>query len=88
MPKSKQKPAPIPAFASLEEASDWWDEHHVGDYWEQAKEVHFNVQIDKTSRYIQLDPQSAKQVFDMAKTLGTSMDALVNTWVKEKLAAT
>ncbi|MBM3239186.1 hypothetical protein FJZ31_23070 [Candidatus Poribacteria bacterium] len=40
------KPEKAPSFASIEEASEWWDERS-GDYWDKAKEVHFDIQIDK-----------------------------------------
>ena len=49
-------------------------------------EVHFNVQIDKTSQYIHLDREIAEKVFSLAKNKGISADVLVNTWLKEKLA--
>jgi predicted phosphatase len=80
---------PIPeTFASMEEAADFWDNHDLGDYWDLTKEVSFNVQIDKTSRYVRLDKGVAKKVSDIAKTQGISIEALVNAWIKEKLAAT
>ncbi len=85
MPENKQKLEPVPSFASIEEASDWWDEHSVGDYWDTAKEVHIDVQIDKIPRYVVLDVDIAKKIRNLAQTKGISTETLINLWLREKI---
>ncbi len=43
------------SFDSLEEAGEFWDTHSAADYKDLLHEAHFNVQIDKTPKYIHLD---------------------------------
>ena len=47
MKKSKET-AKIPEnFNSLKAASDFWDNHSLADYWDETKEVKFEVEIKK-----------------------------------------
>lgn len=86
MVKRKEREEIPESFDSLEEAGEFWDTHSAADYEDLLHEVHFNVQIDKTPQYIHLDREIAKKVLNLAKNQGISVDALVNTLLKEKLA--
>jgi hypothetical protein len=86
MAKRKEREEIPETFDSLEEAGEFWDTHSAANYADLLHEVHFDVQIDKTPRYIHLDGELAPKIFDIAKDKGLSVDALVNSWLKEKLA--
>lgn len=86
MAKRKKREEIPESFDSLEEAEEFWDTHSAADYEDLLHEVHFNVQIDKTPQYIHLDREIAKKVLNLAKNQETSVDALVNTLLKEKSA--
>jgi hypothetical protein len=83
--KRKNKPEKVPSFASIEEASEWWDKRSVGDYWDKAKEVHFDIQIDKKPLHIVLDNDIAREISDIATKEGVSSEVLVNSWLRKML---
>lgn len=86
MPKSKKKIDPIPEhFKSIKEASDFWDTHSLADYWDQTKEVHFDIEIDEEPRYVVLEKKIAKQIDRLAEQTKVSSEVIVNVWLKEKL---
>ena len=39
----------ISKASSYEEIGDYWDEHDVGEIWEQTEEVEFEVDIQSSS---------------------------------------
>ncbi|MBL7075501.1 hypothetical protein ISS37_09730 [candidate division KSB1 bacterium] len=42
----KKRIDPIPDhFKSIGEAADFWDTHSLADYWDQTKEVYFDIEI-------------------------------------------
>jgi hypothetical protein len=43
MPENKILDTIPESFATLEEASDFWDSHDLGDYWHLTEEVEFEV---------------------------------------------
>jgi hypothetical protein len=83
--KQEHKPEKVPSFASIEEASEWWDEHSVGDYWDEAKETHFDIQIDKKPLSVILDSDVAGEISDIATKQGVSSEVLVNSWLRKML---
>lgn len=69
MAKSKKYMDPIPNhFNSIQEAGEFWDEHSLADYWDQTKEVHFDVEIEEAPRYIVLEP-ILKTIFSLPNFL-------------------
>jgi hypothetical protein len=39
---------PIPEeFGSIEAAAEFWDAHGLADYWDQTREVHFDVDLQR-----------------------------------------
>jgi len=87
MAKSKKHIDPIPEhFSSIEEAAEFWDTHSLADYWDQTREVHFDVEIDEEPKYIALESKLAKRINEVAKTQKISAETLVNLWLAEKLS--
>lgn len=87
MQKNKKKTEPIPEeFATLTEASDFWDTHDVSDYWDKATEARFKVSLKKEPKYIVLEKDIAKKVVNIAKKRHVSIETLINLWLKEKLS--
>jgi len=86
MSKGKRKIDPIPEhFNSVEEASDFWDTHSLADYWDQTKEVHFDIEVDEEPRYIVLERGIARQIDYLAVQRKVPSEVIVNVWLKEKL---
>jgi len=86
MAKNRKHVEPIPEhFDSIEEAGEFWDEHSLADYWDQTKEVHFDVEIGEEPRYIILERKLAKKINEWAKKEKVTPEVLVNLWVSEKI---
>jgi hypothetical protein len=76
----------IPENMTLNEAAEFWDEHSFLDY-DDVQEIHFSVDLRKNRNYIDLREDLAKQIRMIAHQKGTSPRALVNQWLREKVAA-
>ena len=70
---------------SIEEIAEFWDTHSLADYWNVTKEVEFEVDITKELRWIELDEEIAKRVYEVAKQKEIPIQILVNSWLREKL---
>ena len=72
---------------TLEEIADFWDTHSLADYWDQTREVEFEVRA-KRRRRVTLDPDVYAEVAAQANVRGVLPETLVNLWVVERLQAT
>lgn len=87
MRKNKQKVEPIPdELRTLMEASDFWDTHDAADYWDKTRAARFKINLKKEPKYIALENELAKKVFNIAKKKHISTETLVNIWLKDKLS--
>jgi len=76
----------VPENMTLDEASEFWDEHSFLDY-DHFQEVSFSVDLRKNRNYVDLNEDLAKQIRTIAHQKGTSPRVLVNQWLREKVAA-
>ena len=84
-----KKRHPLPKLgASIEEIAEFWDTHSLADYWDMTKEVEFEVDITKEPRWIEIEEDIAKKVYEVAKQKQISVQILVNSWLREKLRCT
>ena len=74
----------ISKAGTVEEIGEFWDSHSLDDYWDQTKEVEFEVRA-KHRRRITLAPEIYAQVEVQARTRGISPETLINLWVVERL---
>ncbi len=85
MPENKKMTKQIPDnFASIEEATDFWDNHSLADFWEQTQEVTIEVRAPRR-QWIALEGGLAKKTAERARQEGVSIETLVNLWVAEHL---
>jgi predicted HicB family RNase H-like nuclease len=85
MPKENNaQQTSISQARSIEEIADFWDTHSLADYWDQTREVEFEVRA-KRRRRITLDPEVYAQIEVQARERGISPETLVNLWVVERL---
>ncbi len=82
---AKSKPATLPKFNSTAELVDFFDTHDMGDYLEQMPEVDFEIKIKRRKHLIALEEDVVTKVTRIAKAKKVSSEALINTWLKEKL---
>jgi len=88
MPNRKKRD-PIPRhFKTIQEAADFWASHDLADYWDQTREAHFEVDIQRHRFLTALEPELAKKLTACAHKQGVSTETLVNVWLTEKVKET
>ena len=86
--KSRVK-EPLPEeFETIEAAGEFWDIHSLADYWDQTREVNFEVDLKRRIHLVPLEKSLAEQLAERARAQGLSTETLVNLWLAEKLKAT
>lgn len=83
MVKSKAKT--LPEFNSTDELVDFFETNDMGDYWEQMPEADVEINIKRRKHLIALEEDVVTKVTQIAKAKKVSSEALINTWLKEKL---
>jgi hypothetical protein len=71
---------------SLDELVESFDTQDMGDLWEQMPVAHFDVSIGRSTHLIEIDDKLAHELTEIAKSKRTSSEALINDWLKEKIA--
>jgi len=87
MPRSKkQQREPIPeAFASIEEAAEFWDSHSTADYDDLMHDVHFDVNIQRRIFLVPIEGKLAMEMTAIAEREGLTLETLVNLWLQKQL---
>jgi len=75
----------ISRASTLEDIGEFWDTHSLADYWDQTREVEFEVRAKRRHR-VTLAPEVYAQVDAYARVQGILPETLVNLWVAERLA--
>ncbi len=83
MTKSKSKN--LPRFGSLDELVNFFDTHDLGEYWSEMPDAHFEVDIKRKTHLFAIDTELANKLTEIAKNREISSEALINTWLKEKI---
>jgi CopG antitoxin of type II toxin-antitoxin system len=69
---------------TLKEAAEFWDTHSLADYWDQTREVEFEVRAQRRRR-VTLDPEVYARIEGQARRRGLQPETLVNLWLIERL---
>ena len=83
MPENKSKP--LPQFDSLEELVDYFDNHDLGDHWEEMPEVDFEIDIQGKTHLFALEGELLADLTKIARKQRIASAKLINIWLKEKL---
>lgn len=83
---AKSKSSTLPEFESLDELVDFFDNHDMGEYWEQMPEASFDIKIKRRKHLIAIDEEIVPKLNKIAKSKKVSSEKLINTWLKEKLS--
>ncbi len=81
---SNENVTQVPDDMTLEEASQFWDEHNFLDD-EDVEEVQFSVVLRKNRNFFDIDADVAKHLRMIARQQGVSGSQLVNQWLRERL---
>lgn len=77
---------PIPSHKSYKEMSEYWDNHSLGDVWDQTEPVDFYISKPLNHRFlISVEGDVLDDVRQLAQTHGVSTDNMVNTLLKQQL---
>ena len=79
-----EKLTSISKVSTLEEIAEFWDTHSLDDYWDETRDVTFEVRAERRRR-ITLDPEVYAQVQSAARQRGILPETLVNVWLIERL---
>lgn len=72
---------------TLDEIAEFWDTHSLADYWDQTREVDFEVRAQRRRR-VTLDPDVYARIEAQARARGVLPETLVNLWLAERLQGT
>ncbi len=70
---------------TIEEASDYWDEHDFGQF-RDVQEVHNMTFRISRKKYVAVDYRLYKEIRRKARLLNITENQLINDWLKEKVA--
>ncbi len=73
--------------ASLNELSDFWDNHDLSEFNEFTEDIDFEVNIDDESHYFLLYKNLSDRVISLSKQFNQPANVLLNKWVEEKVDA-
>jgi hypothetical protein len=66
------------------EIGEYWDEHDLGDVWEETKPIEIEVAIRSEKRYYPIERSLSEKLNELARVQGVSPETLINLWVQEK----
>ena len=76
----------ISKASSYEEIGEFWDTHSTADYWDQGKDVEFEIRIPHLHRVVIVD-ELFERIRLAAATRGVLPETLINLWLAERLQA-
>jgi len=83
MKKNNNKTS-ISKAGTSEEIGEFWDNHSLADYWDQTKEVEFEIRATRRHRAT-IDPELYKKITSCSHKRGILAETLINLWLTEKV---
>ena len=71
---------------SYEEMGEYWDTHSLGEVWDKAEPVEFEIDIKSERHYFPIERTLSRRLHEIAEAKGVSSETLINLWVQEKVA--
>lgn len=81
MRKGKSSISPASPYLEM---GEFWDEHDLGERWDETEGVELEVAPRSTCTYYPLDRELASKLRAIAERRGISAETLLNLWVQEK----
>jgi hypothetical protein len=69
---------------SYSEIGKYWDEHDLGEVWEETKPIEIEVAIRSEKHYYPIEKSLSERLNEIARAQGVSPETLINLWVQEK----
>jgi len=77
---------PLPSFTSLDELVACFDTRDTGEYEEDLREPHFDVELRRKIHLVAIDEETNNHLTEIAEQERTSAESLVHSWLKEKIS--
>ncbi len=81
---AESKSTGLPTFNSIQELVEFFDDD-VGEFWDEMPEAHFDIDRKRKQYLICVDESLMSKLLEIAKLQQVSVEALVNSWLKEKV---
>jgi len=75
----------ITKFGPLHELVTFFENHDMGEYWEQMPEAHFDIDIKRRTQIFSLDEDLAETLTKIAREKRIPSSTLINEWLREKV---
>jgi hypothetical protein len=72
---------------SYKEIGEYWDSHDLGENWDETEPAEFEVGIQGQPALVALEEEVKDKLTKIAKSKNVPVEALVNEWLKEKIAS-
>lgn len=76
----------LPKFDSTGALIEFFETSDMGEYSDDLPEVHFDVELNRRSHYIEVDDDVAAQIAEISKRDHVPSGSIVNSWLREKLS--
>jgi len=73
-------------FESYDELVEYFDTHDMSEFIDESREVSFEVNIQRRKCVLLLDEDIMKDLDEIAKKQETTVEDLLNSWIKEKIS--
>jgi hypothetical protein len=70
---------------SYQEIGEYWDNHDLGEVWEQTQTTEFVVAGHSRTTYYPVESTLSQKLHELAQQRGVSAETLVNLWLQEKI---
>ncbi len=70
---------------SYQEIGEYWDNHDLGEVWEQTQPADFVVSGHAKTTYYPVESTLSQKLHALAQQRGVSAETLVNLWLQEKV---
>lgn len=67
------------------EMGEYWDNHDLGDVWEQTEAVEMKIDIQGSVFYFPVESKLSNQLRELAYQHGVSPETLLNLWLQERV---
>lgn len=84
---AENNPKQLPSFASLDELVAFFDSHDMGEYEEDLPEAQFDVKLQRRTHLVVIDEEVNSRLIEIAEQEQTPVEALVNSWLREKISS-
>ena len=76
----------LPHFATLDQLTEYFDTHDLGEYLDNMPEVHVDVDLQERKHIFALDDDIVEKLTKIALSEKMPSEVLINSWLREKIA--